>query len=123
MAVGLSLLAANGLLDELLGGNIWVQLHTGDPGVAGTSNVADEYTRKQASFLASSSGETETDTDLVWLDVAASETYRYLSIWSDAMGGDFYCSGALDDDAVVNEGDTFKVEAGDAVSTLGPVAS
>jgi hypothetical protein len=44
--------------------NVYVKLHTGDPGEDATSNAATETTRKEASFAAASSGSIATDATL-----------------------------------------------------------
>ncbi len=62
MAVGLSATVANELLDAI--GNadaysisaVYIQLHTADPGAAGTANIAGNATRKSVSFGAASGG-------------------------------------------------------------------
>ena len=54
MALGLSATIANDFLEWIFNAsatstaptNIWIQLHTGDPGASGTANVAGNATRK-----------------------------------------------------------------------------
>jgi hypothetical protein len=60
-------LVANAWLDAVFNATsyseaaVYVQLHTGDPGSAGTSNVAGETDRVAASFSAASSRAITTD--------------------------------------------------------------
>ena len=72
MAVGLSAAEANAIVDGLDG--LYIQLHTADPGAAGTTAAATETTRKQVSLAAASGGAASTDAALEWTSVAASRS-------------------------------------------------
>lgn len=89
--------------------NVYVKLHTGDPGEAATSNAATETTRKQASFAAASSGSIATDTTLEWTNVAATETITHWSLWDNLTAGNALWTGALSSSAAVTAGDTFQI--------------
>ena len=89
--------------------NVYVKLHTGDPGEAATSNAATETTRKQASFAAASSGSIATDTTLEWTNVAATETITHWSLWDASTAGNALWTGALSSSAAVTAGDTFQI--------------
>ena len=97
---------------------VYVQLHTGDPGAAGTSNVATESTRKQASFAAASAGAITTDAALEWTNVAATETITHVSLWDASSGGNFLGSDDLSSSAALTAGDTFRIPAGDLDMSL-----
>jgi hypothetical protein len=112
MAVGWSTTAADDALDTLVGTYDFIQLHTGDPGAAGTSNIATENTRVQATFGASSGGTVTTTADLEWLSVPAVEDFTHFSAWSLVTAGVFGFSGTV----AANEvgiGDDFVVQTGD----------
>ena len=70
MATGLSAYLCNSFLDALGNAtaysvtNVYVKLHVGDPGAAGTSNAATETTRKVVSFGAASTGQILSDADI-----------------------------------------------------------
>lgn len=84
----------------------WVQLHTGDPGSAGTSNVATETDRQEITdWSAAASGSMGMAAALLWTAVAATETYTHLSIWSASTGGTFRASGTVTGGAVLIGGD------------------
>ena len=74
-------LVANAWLDAVCNATsyseagVYVQLHTGDPGSAGTSNVATNSTRQSASFAAAASRAITTDAVVEWTSVSTTETY------------------------------------------------
>lgn len=130
MATGLAATLANALVDAICSATalteppeFWVKLHTGSPGGAGTSNAATETTRKQATFAAASAGRADTSADLEWLNVAATETYSYISFWDDETAGNFLGSDALNTSRDVTAGDNFTIAAGDASVSLSPLAA
>lgn len=81
---------ANAMLD-LLGdtGNEydWIQLHTGDPGAAGTSNVAAESTRFQVVWDVADDGSIQITTEVDITTVAATETWTFWTGWTASSGG------------------------------------
>jgi hypothetical protein len=128
LAVGLAPAAADAVLDALCRGEawtppaaVWVQLHTGDPGVDGTANPAVETTRVQATFATPADGGTVANTAaLEWPAVAEDEDYTHYSAW-DAEAGVFQFSGTVT--AVpATAGQPFTVAVGDLVVSLGVAA-
>lgn len=121
MSVGLSAATANSLLNAIYNQTnytaptaIWVQLHVGDPGPAGTSNVATETTRKDitSSFSSASGGAVTNDVAITWTGVVGTEDFQFWSLWSASSVGTFYQSGVITANAVTT-GDTFTILAGD----------
>lgn len=108
MATGLSATAANAALDAALALGGWVQLHTGDPGSAGTANVATETTRKQATWRASASGATSQSNALTWTSIAGSQDATHFTVWTASTNGTFLISGTVTANAYT-AGDTFTV--------------
>lgn len=95
---------------------VWVQLHTGAPGSAGTSNVASNSTRKQATFGSAASGGTIANTVVIeWTTVPTTENYTYVSLWSASSGGTLLGTDDLGGSTAVTSGDTFRLAAGDLV--------
>jgi hypothetical protein len=92
---------------------VWVQLHIGDPGSAGTSNGAAETTRKQASFAAAASRAMTTDAAVEWTNVSTTETYTWISLWDASTSGHFLGRDDLSSSAAVTAGDTFRIPTGD----------
>jgi hypothetical protein len=89
--------------------NVYVKLHTGDAGEAGTSNAATETTRKVAAWATAASGSIATSATLEWTNVAATETYSHWSMWDALSGGNCLWTGALSSSAAVTAGDTFQI--------------
>jgi len=89
--------------------NVYVKLHTGDAGEAGTTNAATETTRKVAAWATASSGSIATSATLEWTNVAATETYSHWSLWDASTAGNCLWTGALSSSAAVTAGDTFQI--------------
>lgn len=110
----------NSWLDALARGvpygndEVWVKLHLGDPGAAGTANPAAETTRKQGTFGAGAAGGAISNTAaLEWTNVSTLETYTHVSMWSASVAGTFLGSDDLSSPAAVDVGDTFRIPIGD----------
>lgn len=102
----------NALLDTLRNQSlavaaVYIKLHTGDPGEAGTSNAATETTRKAISFSAASSGSMVSSAAVDWTNVSTTETYSHWSAWDNSTAGNCLWTGALNASASVTAGDTF----------------
>jgi hypothetical protein len=89
--------------------NVYVKLHTGDAGEAGTTNAATETTRKVAAWATASSGAIATSATIEWTNVAATETYSHWSLWDALTSGNCLWTGALSSSAAVTAGDTFQI--------------
>jgi hypothetical protein len=131
MAVGPTATTADNILNALGNATNWtaptafyVQLHTADPGAAGTTAVATETDRVNASMGTPSGSPTRTisnDAQLQWTAVAGSEDYTHWSAWTASSGGTFLFSGTVTANAVT-AGDTFTIPIGDLDITL-PIAA
>lgn len=98
---------------------VWVKLHTGDPGSAGTSNAAGETDRTQATFGSVASGGAISNTVAIsWTSVSNSETYTHVSLWSASTSGTFLGSATLTQSKTVNAGDNFSIPIGDLDLTI-----
>lgn len=98
---------------------VWVQLHTGDPGSAGTANIAGETDRTQSTFGSVASGAAISNTvAIAWTAVSNSETYTHVSLWSASTSGTFLGSATLTQSKVVNAGDNFSIPIGDLDLTI-----
>ena len=123
MATGLSSFLADKFLDAV--GNataysathVYVKLHVGDPGSAGTSNPATETTRKIASFAAPSAGVLTSDAALTWTNIAGSEDATFFSVWDNLTAGNFLFSGTISGNAYT-AGDTYVIESGSLTASL-----
>jgi hypothetical protein len=118
MTVGIAASQANAMLDALCrnvsyaNAAVWVKLHVGDPGAAGTSNAAGETTRKQATFgTGAASGTIANTVALAWTNVSTGEDYTHFSIWTASTAGTFLGSGTMTANAV-GAGDDFNIAIG-----------
>jgi hypothetical protein len=76
----------------------FVQLHTGDPGAAGTSAVsAGSTTRNSCTFAASSSGSALalSGAPAAWTNGGTSETLTHISVWTASSAGTLLFTVAL----------------------------
>jgi len=127
VAVGFAPATAASILDAI--GNatafsfsaVWIKLHVGDPGAAGTANPAGHTTRMQASFGNASGGAISNDAALVWTSVSTAEDYTHFSAWTASTAGTFEFSGLITANAVL-VGDTFTIPVGDLDLTLAVAA-
>lgn len=111
---------------DWLGGNgapgtvsaVYVKLHTGDPGEAGTGNAATHTTRIAASFGAASGGVVATDADVEFTSLTAQETISHVSLWDAETDGNCLAYGALDTGQDVNVGGTLTIATGDLDITI-----
>lgn len=130
MAVGISAAQVNKMLDAFAKGTdypgnaaVWVKLHTGDPGSAGTSNAATETTRQQGTWAAASGGANSNSADIVWTNVSTAETYSHISFWTASSAGTFLGSDDLAVSRLMAAGDTFTIAAGSQSMAITPVAA
>lgn len=99
--------------------DVWVKLHTGDPGAAGTSNAATNTARQQVTFGAAAASGTISNTAAVeWTNVSTTEVYSHVSFWTASSAGTFKGSDDLSSTASVTAGDTFRIPTGDLDLTL-----
>lgn len=118
MALGLSAAAALAQLVDLVTTYPYMQLHkTGEPGAAGTSNVATETDRQLVDWDDALTGATiVNEAQIQWTGVAGSEDYLYYSLWTLGTGGTFGHSGTITANPVT-AGDTITFAPGDFVIT------
>ena len=103
MAVGLSAVnAANAYLNVYRNVTFtgiatpFIQLHTADPGAAGTTAVSvGSTTRNAIVWNAASAGSMTLSTLSAWTNGGTSETITHVTLWSAASAGTFYQSFAL----------------------------
>lgn len=123
MAVGMSEYLADSWLNALCNATsfsvttVYVQLHTGDPGAAGTANVATETTRKTVSFGAPAAPAAgvvtiSNDAQVQWTNIAGSQDATHYSLWDNSSGGNYLGSGLVTASAYT-AGDTLTFAVGD----------
>lgn len=119
MTVGVVEARANSFLNTLRGtnhtavANVFVKLHTGDPGAAGTANASSETDRPQVTFAAPSGGSMSmTGTAPSWAawDQGA-QAITHISLWDANTAGNFLQSVALSSTVNVVNGNTLTLSA------------
>ena len=123
MAHGLSAYLCNSWLDALANNTsyavaqVYIKLHTGDPGAAGTANAATETTRKAASFGAASAGAITSDADISWTNIAGSQDASHFTAWDSLTVGNFLFSGTITANPYT-AGDTYTISSGNLSASL-----
>jgi len=123
MAHGLSAYLCNAWLDALANNTsyavaqVYIKLHTGDPGAAGTANAATETTRKAASFGAASAGAITSDADISWTNIAGSQDATHFTAWDNISAGNFLFSGTITANPYT-AGDTYTISSGNLSASL-----
>jgi hypothetical protein len=93
---------------------VYVKLHLGAPGAAGTSNPAANTTRQAVTFgSAAASGAISNTANVEWTSVSNTEVYSHVSFWTASSGGTFLGDDDLSSTASVTAGDTFRIPTGD----------
>lgn len=123
MATGLSEYTADKFLDAL-GNNasfavasVYIKLHVGDPGANGTSNAAEETTRKEVTFAAASGGTIASDSAATWTNIAGSEDATHFTAWDNVSSGNFLFSGLITGNPYT-AGDTYSIPSGNLTASL-----
>ena len=92
---------------------VYVGLHTGDPGAAGTANVSAETDRKAITWSGAASGGSKSMSGtLSWASWdAGNNTISHVSLWDASTAGNFLWSGILSSQKAVSNGDTLNITA------------
>lgn len=123
MATGISSYLGNAWLDALgnntsfVVGQVYVKLHTADPGAAGTASPATETTRKAVSFGAASAGALASDADVSWTNIAGSQDANHFTAWDNLTAGNFLFSGSITANPY-DAGDTYTIASGNLTVSL-----
>lgn len=118
--------AENELLDAIFSQaaytptNIYMSLHTADPGETGTSEVTGgSYARQTvtSSFGAASGGTVTSTANIQWTNMPA-VTVTHIGVWDATGAGNFIWGGTLTASKTTNAGDTFLISSGNATFSL-----
>lgn len=115
------------LLDHVLKGaaftqptNIYISLHTADPGTTGASEATGgSYARQlgSSSFAAASGSSKASNADISFTLMPAC-TVTHVGVWDASTVGNFLWGGALSASKSVNAGDTFQLPSGQLTASL-----
>ena len=129
----MSAAAADAVLTANYGSGAYVQLHIGNPGAAGTANIAAKgggnAPRKQAAFGSVGSHPSNTERRVLssgavsWAgtDIDAAQEITHISLWSAATGGDVFDIAALTTPKTTGS-DGVTIDAGDLEIAIGVFA-
>ena len=123
MATGLSSYLANKFLDAVANAvsysaaNVYIKLHTGEPGANATANAATETTRQEATFSSAASGSITSDAAVTWTNITGSQDATHFSAWDNLTAGNFLFSGAITGNAYT-AGDTYTIASGSLTASL-----
>jgi hypothetical protein len=111
--------AGNNTLNSFFATYKFMQLHTGQPGATGVSNVAGNTVRVDVSALmnAAAAGHIDNAASIDWTAVSTSETYTFCSFWTLGAGGVFGGSGTVVANPI-SSGDNFSIPAGQLDATV-----
>lgn len=125
MATGFSASHADAIL-ALIDGH-YIQIHSGDPGAAGTANVLTFASGRALMALGSGSTVTtnrvRSNSGALNYTGAPAGTATHFSVWSAVTAGTFKQSGTLTAPKTLNAGDNFTIAIGDLVFNIGPLAA
>lgn len=103
--------ALNGLLNA-----VYVSLHTGDPGTAGSNEASGGgYARQSVSFINSGSNPTvAANGGVIQFPQASASwgTVTHFGIWSAATGGSYLGGEAVDESKAIGVGDVARWDVG-----------
>lgn len=102
MTVGISAAEANAFLNRYRNvaaaaiATVYIQVHTADPGSAGTTGISVGSTvRLLVAFNAASGGSMTLSSIATWTNGGTSETLTHISFWDASSGGTFLRSATL----------------------------
>lgn len=121
MALGPSATIANAALTGAAT-TAFMQLHIGDPGAAGTANVATETLRKSVTFGAAAAGSMTNTAAVQWTNITGSQDATHFSIFDAATAGTFKWSGTITANPYT-AGDTYTAAISAIVLSITPVAA
>ena len=100
----------------------YVQLHTGDPGSAGTTDVSSVTTRQAVTWNAPSAGSVSASNEPEWTSWAGvnGEVDTDISFWTQSTTGTFNMSIQLSSSVTMDTGDSLTLTA---ITISIPVAS
>lgn len=125
---GISSTVANSVLNAILNAtaytgpaDIFVSLHTADPGGTGASEATGgSYVRQEVDFASASSASAASNAAIEFEDMPAA-TITHIGLWDAATSGNFLVSGALTAPVAVGAGNTLRFASGQITSALSAV--
>jgi len=111
--------------NEILSGNalshatMWVQVHIGDPGAAGTLEVSTASPTRASAAFSAVANVLDNDSDYALpADGTGTNTVTHVTLWDAVTGGNFLYDGDIVPPITFLAGDAITIPAGDLVLTL-----
>lgn len=128
MAVGYSSFFADAAMNAAcnntsfaLASGLFLKLHIGDPGAAGTANAATHTTRTAVSFGVASGAAVANDATITIASLSGSQDATHFTLWDNSTAGNFIWSGTITANAYI-AGDTLEFAVGDLDLTMTPAS-
>jgi hypothetical protein len=93
---------------------VWLSLHTADPGAAGDNEVRGGSYKRLRVFFAVGRGYVQNNSSLEYRAMPPA-SISHIGLWNQEAGGAFLFGGPVKEAKTLNGGDTFRVVAGDLV--------
>lgn len=101
----------NGMLDSFTPSHC--QLHSGDPGAAGTSNALGA--KQAATFAGASGGSRALSSQIDFTGLGSNQAVSWFSVWGEA-GATFYARGELTGDSAANNSGEYSLTTATTLS-------
>lgn len=103
--------------------SLYAELHTADPGSAGTTSVSAGSTTRNSFTFAAPSGNALalSSAPSSWTNGGTSETLTHIAVWGAATSGTFFFSAALSSSQAWASGNTFTLTS--LSVSLSPIAA
>ena len=129
MALTMSTHLANKVLDAIFNGDtvnytdVYISLHSADPGDTGASEISGgSYARAatDSTFWTLAAGKlVDLDTAIEFSDMPG-DTVTHIGLWDAATGGNFLWGGTLTESKTVPAGETLRFKATDITAQIDP---
>lgn len=131
MTVGMATAQANLLAAAATGGTafqqtgLYVQLHSADPGAAGTTAVSTSFPNRTQvpSWNAASGGARTNSAAVAFTSAATTQAVTHFSLWSASTAGTFFGSGTVSGGGTIAIGNNAQFAATALSVAYGPLAA
>jgi hypothetical protein len=117
--MNLTAYAADAILDgTAMPATLWIKMHTGNPGGAGTANASADTRRRSFTRAAASGGVAIGEGSIEWLAWTADETLNHATLWDAESGGNPWWVGELVTPQAILTGQRLAIDVNDLTLTM-----